>query len=424
MKIPKAILVSPDRSFGYGLFAVAISFFVFAYSTRLGQLPILAYYALWLPLLVVDPRRYLRKNPHLVWIVAFGAFALLSTFWSAAPGASVRAGVQNLTHIACALIAAYSLNIRTLTLGGLAGVALVLVYSVAVGGYHHDPIDGAYSFVGAFVSKNQLGFFASLGIYFAFAAFFLLRERGVIAMAALLIGTLSAYLLHQSQSATSIITVVIAVAAAIFAYVLQQLAPAPRKFVLVSGIALGILGLLFALQLGAFEAVTGAFGKDATLTGRSYLWAEGMAAFGEDPILGMGYQAYWVHGFPDAERLWDEFYITARTGFHFHNTYIETLVELGVVGLILFVILFAGAAVGFLVRLLEGDRDVSAQLMFGLMAMLFVRSIVEVDLITPYVVGSFLLYYAAGTAHRSVLRTHGEIQPLGRDYRAPPAYRT
>ena len=243
-------------------------------------------------------------------------------------------------------------------------------------------------------------------------------------MAALLIGTLSAYLLHQSQSATSIITVVIAVAAAIFAYVLQQLAPAPRKFVLVSGIALGILGLLFALQLGAFEAVTGAFGKDATLTGRSYLWAEGMAAFGEDPILGMGYQAYWVHGFPDAERLWDEFYITARTGFHFHNTYIETLVELGVVGLILFVILFAGAAVGFLVRLLEGDRDVSAQLMFGLMAMLLVRSIVEVDLITPYVVGSFLLYYAAGTAHRSVLRTHGEIQPLGRDYRAPPAYRT
>ena len=34
--------------------------------------------------------------------------------------------------------------------------------------------------------------------------------------------------------------------------------------------------------------------------------------------------------------------------------------------------------------------------MFGIAVMLLVRSFVEVDVLHPYVVGSFLLYYAAG----------------------------
>lgn len=398
MRIAKAVFVSPERNFPYGVFAVAISFFVFAYSTRFGQAPILVYYALWLPLLAIDPQRYLRKNPHLPWIVAFGVLALVSTFWSVAPGASMRAGLQYLTHIACALIAAYSLSIRTLTIGGLAGTALVLAYSLAVGGYHHDPLDGTYSLTGAFSSKNQLGFFASLGIYLAFAALVPLRERGPFVLLALLTGALSAYCLLASQSATSVITVIAALAAAVAVLALQEVAPRPRRLLFLAGGGLAVLGLFVALQLGAFEAVTGAFGKDSTLTGRSYLWAEGMAAARENPVLGRGYQAYWVHGFPDAERLWEEFYITSRTGFHFHNTYVETLVETGAAGLVLLVIVLAGTVAGLLARLMRDRRDVTAQVLFGLAVMLLIRSLVEVDVITPYVVGSFLLYYAAGMA--------------------------
>lgn len=398
MKIPKAVLVDPDRNFRYGVFAVAVSFFVFAYSTRFGQVPVLLYYALWLPLLAVDPHRYLRKNAHLAWIVAFGVFALLSTFWSAAPGASMRAGIQYLTHIACAVIAAYSLNIRTLVVGGLAGVVVVLGFSLGVGAYHQDPLDGTYSLVGAFASKNQLGFFASLGIYLAFAALVLLGERRLFAALALLTGTVSAYCLLASQSATSVITVIVALAAAIVVIALQQVAPRPRRLLFLAGAGLALLGLFVASQLGAFEAVAGAFGKDSTLTGRSYLWAEGLAAARENPVLGTGYNAYWVHGFVEAERLWEEFYITARTGFHFHNTYVETLVELGVAGLVLLVVLLAGLVAGHLGRLMQDRRDVSAQVMFGLVVMLLARSLVEVDVITPYVVGSFLLYYAATAA--------------------------
>ncbi|TGV63220.1 O-antigen ligase family protein, partial [Mesorhizobium sp. M00.F.Ca.ET.158.01.1.1] len=83
------------------------------------------------------------------------------------------------------------------------------------------------------------------------------------------------------------------------------------------------------------DFVLGIFGKDSTLTGRTYLWEQGWNAAMRSPILGVGYAAYWVQGFAEAERLWNEFYITTRTGFHFHNTYVEALVELGFTGAVL-----------------------------------------------------------------------------------------
>jgi hypothetical protein len=46
----------------------------------------------------------------------------------------------------------------------IAGVGIVLIYSLLFGYYELRCLDGTYSFVGAFASKNQLGFYASLGL--------------------------------------------------------------------------------------------------------------------------------------------------------------------------------------------------------------------------------------------------------------------
>jgi len=103
-----------------------------------------------------------------------------------------------------------------------------------------------------------------------------------------------------------------------------------------------------------------------------------------------------VQGFADAERLWAEFYIATRTGFHFHNTYIEALVELGYVGFALICVLVGGVAFAHLGRLLSRARDEAAYILFGLAVLLVIRSFVEVDILYPYTIGSFLIYYAAG----------------------------
>ena len=108
-----------------------------------------------------------------------------------------------------------------------------------------------------------------------------------------------------------------------------------RRVIFLVGACTLVAAVMAALNLGLLDFVLGIFGKDSTLTGRTYLWEQGWEAAQQFPILGYGYAAYWVQGFAEAERLWAEFYIASRYGFHFHNTYIETLVELGFVGVAL-----------------------------------------------------------------------------------------
>ena len=73
-------------------------------------------------------------------------------------------------------------------------------------------------------------------------------------------------------------------------------------------------------------------GKDITLTGRTDLWAVAFQEIAERPVLGTGFQAFWVQGNPLAEQLWAMFGIGSRAGFHFHNTLISNTVEIGLVG--------------------------------------------------------------------------------------------
>jgi exopolysaccharide production protein ExoQ len=396
MRIAKAYLINPDHNFAYGVVAVAISLFVFAYSLRFGQVSILAYYAVWLPLVLVDYRHALGDYSRHMWIIAFGAFACLSVFWSAAPGLSARASVQYATHIVCALIAARTVSMRTLALGAVAGISIIILYSLAFGSYEYDPIDGSYSFAGAFASKNQLGFFSSIGIFFSFAALFILRERGIWRLLAFPCLALCGYALLASQSATAIIATAATLSVMMALGLVQLFSPNARRGLFLVGILAGLVVASIVLSAGGLDVLLGAFGKDSTLTGRTYIWSQGLQAASMTPLLGTGYQAYWVQGFPEAERLWAEFYISARSGFHFHNTYIEVLVELGGVGLVLLSLIILRVTAGHLRQFLVRRNDATAFLAFGLAVMLLIRSPFEVDIINPYQVGSFLLYYSAG----------------------------
>ena len=127
MRISKARLIGPAGNEVYAATAVALSFFVFAYSFRFGQVSILAYYALWLPLVAVDYRRVLGNYARYLWIFAFALIACLSVFWSQAPGATARAAVQYLSHVVCALIVMRVVDTRGLVRGGLIGTVLVVL---------------------------------------------------------------------------------------------------------------------------------------------------------------------------------------------------------------------------------------------------------------------------------------------------------
>jgi len=396
MRIAKSALIDPAHNEMYGVAAVALSFFVFAYSSRFGQISVLAYYGLWFLLVLVDYRRVLGNSFRYLWVFVFALFCFLSAFWSPAFGISLRTAIQYLTHIVCALIAMRTLSASTLSRGAIAGCAIVLIYSLLFGTYLYDSIDGTYSFVGAFSSKNQLGLYASLGVFFSYATVMIFQTRGLWLIGAGLVGLLSVYSLGASQSATSVITTLGAIALCLGMQAMMSLTPKTRRIFFAASFILVAVAGVGALQFGAMDAILAVFGKDSTLTGRTYLWQQGIAAAADNPYFGIGYQGYWVVGFAEAERLWQDFFITSRSGFHFHNTYIETMVETGLIGTVLLTLILLTTIFGHLRRLLTTGKNPEALLLFGIASLLLVRSFVEIDIMHPYHVGSFLFYFAAG----------------------------
>ena len=80
----------------------------------------------------------------------------------------------------------------------------------------------------------------------------------------------------------------------------------------------------------------------------------------------------------------------------------EVLVELGVIGLLMLLVVLIGTLAGHVRGLVSRGNETWALAMFGFAVMPVVHSFVEVDVINPYAIGSFLLYYAAGVLGRRV----------------------
>ncbi|UCI19641.1 O-antigen ligase family protein [Mesorhizobium sp. B2-1-8] len=394
MKIPKSLLVDPERNSVYGSFAVAVSIWAFSYSVIFGQVLILAYYAVWLPLILVDYRRFLRQLSSAWLPLLFAAYVCFSVFWSQAPGITARTAVQYLSHIACAYVAARTVSVRTLTIGALVGIFFVLLYSMKVDGYSEDVLDGTYNFVGAFASKNQIGFVGSLGIYFSVVFLAFLRRGRLSFMLTVPVVLLSVYVLIVSHSATSIASIPAVLALVALLAMSKLLSRRYRRVIFVIGAGMIVVVAIVALNLGLMDFVLGLFGKDSTLTGRTYLWEQGWDAAMRSPILGVGYAAYWVQGFAEAERLWNEFYITTRTGFHFHNTYVEALVELGFTGAVLLSLIMLRTLLGHIAAVVFKTWQAESVVLIGVMVLLLIRSFVEVEILNPYIMGSFLMYFS------------------------------
>lgn len=391
MLIDRRILLDSESNQIFGTAAISLTTFIFAYSIIFGQISILIFYALWLPFLVLKPALLLKGLGHVSLLLLLPAVAVLSTLWSDYPAVTLRGSLQYASTVVCGLIAARMISAETLARGGLIGSAAVILYSLAYGEYGYDAIDGTYSFAGAFGSKNSFGFFGSTGLIFAVAITWLFRSGWRWTLLSLVVAGLSAYALSIAASATSTITAVASLAVMAVAKFSLAFAPVQRRVLLAGGLVVIAGVVAWASATGAVAQIFEIFGKDATLTGRTFLWREGLKVVYEHPILGVGYYAFWVPGRPLAEELWESFYISARSGFHFHNTLIESGVELGMVGIAMAGAILIGLVVEPL-RSLIGSRHAASAILCTVLAILFaVRSAVEVEFLTPYKMGSFMV---------------------------------
>jgi len=267
--------------------------------------------------------------PVLLLVVLAGASAL----WSTDPPLTLRwvAGLLGTTVVGIFLAVRFDvkeqLQIVCAALGGavLASAAVGILWP-AVG-----IRDG--NWVGVFEDNNLLGRAMGLSTL-AFLVLALERKElrlvagGSCAIAAMLL--LGSHSLSARLVAT---TSLIALSAAVYFFRRGRAASARHIAVLAALAAL----LVASLALPGGGGHRALLERDASLSGRTTVWRQTLQLSGERPWLGHGYATFWPRAQSEPDRL---FVRGGRPARHPHNGLLEILFELGLLGVLGFVLPF------------------------------------------------------------------------------------
>ncbi len=323
-------------------------------------------------------RALLRFSPLLILPV----FAALSTFWSDAPERTLRAALQLLLTVFAAIIVCHRLSARASILTLFASYVVV---ALLAGPGAVSSLGSGLPLLGPFESKNQMGIAAQLLLALALAVVADRDQPGLARCAAVAAIPVSALLLLLSQSSGALVSVAVTVIA-FTGFLLLGRTVMPLRLAIVA-LTLLLCGLALAflpeIETAVADFRQNVLQKDATLTGRTYLWAYADALIADRPWLGHGYYAFWRHGNLDAEGLWRWGGIASRTGFNFHNAFVEMQVDLGRAGLAVFV------ATCVIVALLGSYRQITRPtvpmaFLATFVIVTYVRSFAESGLIAPF----------------------------------------
>ncbi len=380
---------------GAAMLYVALSVIIMAYSSLFTVFPILIFLLLWFRHIFYKGVYILRPSAAAFAVLTFPLFACYSAFWSDYPLTTIYHGIELLTLAVSTVIMARIVRIKPFIRGLLLGIIVIMGVTLASGNYAEDYMSKTRSLMGFFGSKNEVGFFAEIGIYLSLLILLASRttffEKIIFSLFSL---GLCSVCLDLSKSATSVASLAILLSLCTAAYMITRI---PRQL---RGLAL--MGILFGLITGGVVIATAHFdivntildalGKSPTLTGRTYLWAEGLKNGMDRPILGYGYSAFWVSGRPQAEQYWYEFFIPEKSGFHFHNLYIQAFVDLGLAGLLLMGWMLLASCGRGLSLVWRSGVTLESGLVFGLSLLFLLRSCFEVDVLGPYGMGPLLFF--------------------------------
>jgi O-antigen ligase len=271
----------------------------------------------------------IRSNKLLIGLVLLTFF---SAAWSADPGLTLRRSIALLatTLFGVDFAVRYSLRdqlrLLAVALGGV--VLLSVVVQVFFPGQILT-VDMLYpdAWVGLFGQKNEFGRIVVLATLVVLTA--VRKSVGGIIITVLALVT-AIGLIIAAQSMTSFVALVGMILVMQFAPTLRWSARIRR--------AVQVFGTIIALP--AFyalihfrDSVTELMGRNASLTGRVKIWGLSVASIALKPILGYGYSAFWP---ASAEAMRIDVAIN-WTVPHAHDAYIELALELGLVGLGLYV---------------------------------------------------------------------------------------
>jgi exopolysaccharide production protein ExoQ len=274
--------------------------------------------------------------PHIIWFAAYLALAGASTLWAFKPEISFsRFAAQMMMLISIILPA--MLAVRTADLmravflcfafGSILNVVLIL------GGYSPllmmDTGDAGYP--GYFTDKNALGQFAALAILLSFYEIFLPGWQRALGLIVCVTGI---YLVFAAHSKAALGCVVLAaILAKLVLFISQKMRVSPPILLLPLLIGYAVLDHLVG---NLVERISWHIYGNYNLSARIDIWNFVDFEIAKRPLLGWGYRSFWVVG-PDSPALveaggW------VRLMPEAHNGYLDTILDTGHIGLVLFLV--------------------------------------------------------------------------------------
>jgi exopolysaccharide production protein ExoQ len=389
--------VDVDGAFALGLF---LPMLYLSQWTSLGAAAIAALTPLYM---FVRRERLLRTLTPRAFLLVVPAFAIFSVIWSVYPKETLRHGIELGITVMAGLLLSSARN-QTAVLRGIAIAYLIyVVNSLVAGGTVIVGSVGNDAFSGLTESKNLQADISACGavVTIIVAIMALQRRRWLWAAGSLAAIALELYSCFAARSAGAVLGLGIALMAFAVLIPLVYAGKAVRAWLT------GMVVLLVPIAALSYQTLSQAmihlgatvFDKDSTLTGRTYLWYRAADLIHENPVFGRGYNAFWVQGNTDAEGLWQFFGITVRDGFTFHNTFVQTTVEMGYVGLgVLILTVLTGFV--FLTRRFVQKPTLPLVFWIGILLYELVRTPIEVVGILPFYFSTAYVFGALGAAFK------------------------
>jgi len=286
------------------------------------------------------------------WMIILYLFALLSMMWAVYPLVSFKRWIMIFGHLLMIylvfnhednhkalehLLRRYFFIITTLSL-------LLVKFFKNIG--FERTVHGTKVWSGVMTHKNELGAACALAIIFAIWRFF--KNKNWTIMFEVVILLISFYLLARSGSATAIILALqgILLLFIVYKYDINKI----KKFFALYVIAFILIMIIW--QDFFNDTLTSLFsvlGRETTLTGRIPMWRDLIKMGSKHFWLGYGYENFWLTNF---SQVWSKYSFRPNQA---HNGYIEIFLDLGLIGLILFMIYLIN---GFrkVMGLMEGDK--------------------------------------------------------------------
>lgn len=274
------------------------------------------------------------------FLLAFIVFLMASTTWSTSPGDTFRRSTALLltTFFGYYLVVRFPLReiIRLTSITILVGTVMNYLWILAIPKYGVTQIttdvatNGDWS--GIYTHKNALGRGSLLfAVMLMFAARLFPRRRVLYYGFAVL----NVVLIIGANSQTALVGFVLLL-------VLMAVFTGLRgNRTLYGGVAFGLFGtaiLAVAFVTTNLGPISQSLGRDATLTGRTQLWTDVIHEIGNHPWFGYGWSGFWTGTMSGPSR-----YVLERNQWsppNAHNAILELLVDVGIIGTLLFCVVF------------------------------------------------------------------------------------